>query len=115
MRLYEVSGNQFQDDLANLLRVMQGNSNSNHTTSVVSWPAINNMMSAQGYAEINKDMLEKIKDQVDPDEELIQDITDQGITLKTDLSTPDEPENVPGQPGARSVDQMAHHAVSKGF
>jgi hypothetical protein len=37
MRLFEVAGNQFQDDLANVLKVMQGRANSKNTTSLIPW------------------------------------------------------------------------------
>ena len=113
MRLFEVAGNQFQDDLANVLKVMQGRANSERTTSIIPWSAINNMMRAQGYAEINLDMLDKIKDKIDPNGELIQNADENGVTLKTDVGAPEEPAPVGGMPEPKSVDQMAHNAVSK--
>ena len=113
MRLNEVAGSRFQDDLAEILRVMQGRANSKQTTSVVPWPAINNMLSAQGYSQVTQDMLTKIKDQVDPKDELIQDIKPEGIVLKTQVGTPEEPTASSKDSSAgKSVDQMAHNAVS---
>jgi hypothetical protein len=113
MRLFEVAGNQFQDDLANVLKVMQGRANTQQTQSTVPWPAINNMMKSQGYAEITQDMMTKVKDQVDPKGDLIQDITPQGIVLKTEVGTPEEPTASSADSTAgKSVDQMAHNAVS---
>lgn len=115
MRLFEVAGNQFQDDLVNVLKVMQGRANSQRTTSVIPWAAINNMMRAQGYADINQQMLDKIKDKIDPNDDLIQNYDENGITLKTDVSAPEEPAPVGGMPEPKSVDQMAHNAVSQGL
>ena len=112
MRLFEVAGNQFQDDLSNILKVMQGRANSAHTTSVIPWSAVNNMLAAQGYANINNQMLDKIKDKIDPNGDLIQNYDDKGITLKTDMSAPDDETPVGGMPEPKSVDQMAHNAVS---
>ena len=113
MRLFEVAGNQFQDDLANVLKVMQGRADTKQTTSVVPWPAINNMMRSQGYAEITQDMMTKVKDQIDPNGDLIQDITPQGIVLKTQVGTPEEPTaSSKDSTAGKSVDQMAHNAVS---
>ena len=113
MRLFEVAGSQFQDDLANVLKVMQGRANTKQTTSVVSWPAINNMMKAHGYSELNQDMMVKIKDQIDAKGELIQNIGPEGIVLKTEVSTPEEPAvSSKDSTGGKSVDQMAHNAVS---
>jgi hypothetical protein len=111
MRLYEVAGNQFQDDLAEILRVLQGRANSQKTTSVIPWSAINNMMSTKGYADVNQDMVVKIKDNIDKDGQLIQNITPNGIVLKTKVSTPDEPTPVGGQSAPKSVDQMARSAA----
>ena len=115
MRLFEVAGNQFQDDLAEILRVMQGRANSAQTQSVIPWSAVNNMLSAHGYANINQDMLDKVKDKIDPNGELIQSSNEQGIVLKTDVASPDEETPISGKPQAKSVDQMAHNAVSKGL
>ena len=112
MRLFEVAGNQFENDLAEILRVMQGRADSKRTTSTVPWSAVNNMMSAHGYANVDQDMMVKIKDKIDKDGQLIQNISPQGIVLKTKVSTPEEPKPIGGQSSPKSVDQMAHNAVS---
>lgn len=112
MRLFEVAGSQFQDDLANVLKVMQGRANNQQTQSVIPWQAINNMLNSQGYANINQDMLDKIKDKVDPKDQLIQSFDEKGIVLKTQVASPEEPKPIGGNAGAKSVDQMAHNAVS---
>lgn len=111
MRLFEVAGNQFQDDLANVLKVMQGRANSKNTTSMIPWQAINNMLAAQGYANINHKMIDKIKDKIDPKDELIQNYDDKGITLKTNVASPEEPKPVGGQSAPKSIDQMARNAA----
>lgn len=113
MRLFEVAGSQFQDDLVNVLKVMQGRANAKNTTSVIPWSAINNMMRAQGYAEVTYDMFDKIKDKIDLNGDLIQNYDENSVTLKTDVATPEEPKPVGGTPEPKSVDQMAHNAVSK--
>jgi hypothetical protein len=110
MRLYEVAGNQFQDDLANILKVMQGRANSQHTTSVVLWQDINNRLKGMGYSSVNADMMAKIKDQVDPNGSLIQDVTDKGIILVTDVASPEQ-QLATNQGGSKTVDQMAHSAA----
>lgn len=115
MRLFEVAHNRFQDDLLNILNVMQGRANAEHTPSVIPWSAINNMLKPLGYAEVNNDMLSKIKDQIDPHNEIIQDINERGIVLKTEVGTPEEPKSIGGIPEPKSVDQMAHNVVSKGL
>lgn len=114
MRLFEIAGNQFQDDLVNLLKVMQGRADSKDTQSVIPWPAINNMLKMQGYGEINQDMLSKIQDQLDPNGELIQDVNDAGIVLKTQKETPEKPTSI-DMPKAKSMDQMASNVVKKEF
>lgn len=114
MRLFEIAGSQFQDDLVNLLTVMQGRANSKNTQSVIPWPAINNMLKMQGYGEITQDMLSKIQDQLDPNGDIIQDINDSGIVLKTNKETPEEPTNI-DMPKPKSLDQMASNVVKKEF
>jgi len=114
MRLFEIAGSQFQDDLANLLKVMQGRANSQDTQSVIPWPAINNMLKMQGYGEVSQDMISKIQDQIDPNGDLIQDVNTSGIVLKTNKETPEEPTNI-DMPKAKSIDQMASNVVKKEF
>ena len=72
-------------------------------------------MSAHGYANVNQDMMVKIKDKIDKSGDLIQNITPQGIVLKTKVSAPEEPKPIGGDSTPKSVDQMAHNAVSKGL
>ena len=113
MRLFEVAGNQFEDDLAEILRVLQGRANSKHTQSDIPWSAIDNMMRAHGYVNVNQAMIEKIKDKIDKTGDLIQNVDEKGITLKTDVASPDEEKPIGGVPDPKSVDQMAHSVVAK--
>ncbi len=113
MRLFEVAGNQFQDDLAEILRVLQGRADTKQTSSIVPWPAINNMLKSKGYANVDDTMLAKVKDKIDKDGDLIQNVTPQGIVLKTKVGAPEEPKPVGGMPEPKSVDQMARNVVSK--
>lgn len=114
MRLFEIAGSDFQDDLVNLLTVMQGRADSKGTQSIIPWPAINNMLRMQGYGEIGQDMISKIQDQIDPNGDLIQDVNDKGIVLKTQVETPEEPTSI-DMPKAKSIDQMASNVVRKEF
>jgi hypothetical protein len=60
-------------------------------------------------------MLTKIRDQLDPSDSLIQDITDAGIVLKTKMGSLAEPKATPGMPSSKTVDQMAHNTTSREF
>jgi hypothetical protein len=114
MRLFEVAGNQFQDDLANILKVLQGRANTKQAPSTVSWTVLNGMLSSQGYGEVNQDIVTKIKDKIGDD--VIQDVTPEGIVLKTDVGTPEQDPSVSSNPrSGKSIDQMAHNVVSKGL
>jgi hypothetical protein len=113
MRLFEVAGNKFQDDLANALKVLQGRADTQKTQSVVPWLAVNNMLSNLGYGSIDDKLLAKVKDKIDPKGELIQDVTPAGIVLKTKLETPGSETPIGGDSSPKSVNQMAHNAVSK--
>lgn len=109
MRLFEVAGNQFQDDLATVLKVMQGQADNTQTTSIVRWSDINNRL--PGYGDINQDIMTKIKDKIDPDGALIQDIVPEGIVLKTVVATPEQPNSMDVPTGGKSVDAMASSAA----
>lgn len=110
MRLFEIAGTKFTDDLANLLQVMQGRANSQQTQSLITWPAIEHLLMTYGHGGITKEILEKVKDQVDPAGELIQDITDKGIVLKTAEPTPSDTD-AEYNPKHKSVDRMASNAA----
>jgi hypothetical protein len=109
MKLFEVAGNQFQDDLANVLKVMQGQADSKQTTSLVTWADINNRL--QGYGEITQDIMAKIKDKIDKDGALIQDIVPEGIVLKTKVENPEQAEPMAVPTGGKSVAAMATSAA----
>lgn len=109
MKLFEVAGNQFQDDLANVLKVMQGQADSKQTTSLVRWSDINNRL--QGYGEISRAIIDKIKDKIDKDGTLIQDVVPEGIVLKTKVASPEQTDSMDVATGGKSVDSMAHSAA----
>lgn len=111
MRLFEIAGTKFTDDLANLLQVMQGRANSQQTQSLITWPALEHLLMTYGHGGITKEILEKVKDQVDPAGELIQDLTDKGIVLKTAEATPTPAADIGYSPKHKSVDRMASNAA----
>jgi hypothetical protein len=111
MRLFEIAGTKFTDDLANLLQVMQGRANSQQTQSFVTWPAIEHLLMTYGHGGVSKEILDKVRDQVDPAGELIQDITDKGIVLKTAEPTPTAATDAEYSPKHKSVDRMASNAA----
>lgn len=110
MRLFEIAGTKFTDDLANLLQVMQGRADSQQTQSLVTWPAIEHLLMTYGHGGVSKEILEKVRDQVDPSGQLIQDITDKGIVLKTAEASP-EVTDTEYTPNHKSVDRMASNAA----
>lgn len=111
MRLFEIAGTKFTDDLANLLQVMQGRANSQQTQSLITWPALDHLLMTYGHGGVNKEIMDKVKDQIDPSGELIQDITDKGIVLKTDEATPSAVTDAGYNPKHKSVDRMASNAA----
>ena len=115
MRLFEFAHGKFQDDLRNILKVLQGRADEKKTTSEVPWLAINNMLKGYGYAEVNSDMLDKIKDSIDKDDNLIQAVTPNGVVLKTNIPSSKQEKPLGGVAEPKSVDQMAHNVVSKGL
>jgi hypothetical protein len=115
MRLFELSGSRFQDDFINVLKVMQGRADSKNTQSIVTWPALTHMMIPLGYGEINQQIIDKIRDRIDPNNELIHDINDNGIVLKTAEMPPENTDSMDIPTSAKTVDQMAHNVVSDEF
>ena len=108
MRLFEVDSNarsEFQQDLVTLLRDMQGQADSKRTTSLVTWADINNRL--HGFSNIDQGLMDKIKTQIDPNDTLIQNITPEGIVLKTKVASPEQDAQMDASKGAPSIDAMA--------
>ena len=112
MRLFEAAGNHFQDDLRNILTVLQGRANSASQAELIPWGAVNRMLHNQGYADIDVDIIDQIRDQLDPAAELIQSTDPKGIVLKTSNPSPEPSVDAPTG-GTKSMAQMSHNVVKR--
>lgn len=109
MRLFEVEDS-FANDLTTLLRDIRGRSDSKNTTSVVPWPAVNNLLKNIGHGNIDSATLANLV-KVNPAlNSVIKTFDDTGIVLKTKEESPEDSIDIPD---GKSVDQMAHNAVKK--
>ena len=113
MRLYEIAEANFNSDLVNMLKVMQGRAKDAGTSSLVTWDALNTMLMSNGYSTVNSDVFAQLADQLDPSGELIKSFDERGIVLNTDLQ-PEPEEDLPNPlQGGKTVDQMATSAAKK--
>ena len=111
MRLFEVEDH-FIDELTTELRNMRRGSNEEDTTQVLTWPALNNIVSNIGYGMLDPSSLGKLVKDNQALSSLIKTFDDKQIILKTEEEENQEvaPTDVPDGPG---VDQMARSASQK--
>jgi len=116
MRLFEVE-DRFVDDLETVLRNQIGRSDAEHTSSVLTWEALSNIMSNLGYGEIGFKEFQRIYIENPSIHSLVQDYSEEdGIVLGTKVEAPPEQQPADSQldiPQGRSVDQMAHKGAQK--
>ena len=113
MRLFEVT-DRFVDDLETVLRDIVGRGDSEHAPQSLSYPALSNLLKNMGYGEIDYNQFARLYDENPELQPLIQDYNDQGITLGTKVQSDQDAQPI-GIPTGKSVDQMAHNAVSKDY
>jgi len=113
MRLFEVT-DRFVDDLETVLRNIVGRGDSEHAPQSLSYPALSNLLKNMGYGEIDYNQFARLYDENPELQPLIQDYNDQGITLGTKVQSDQDAQPI-GIPTGKSVDQMAHNAVSKDY
>jgi hypothetical protein len=114
MRLFEVA-DRFVDDLETLLRNLVGRGDSKHSPQSLTYPALSNLLKNMGYGEISYDQFSRIYDENPEIQPLIRNYNDQGIILGTKEEGDQDKEKMDIGLGAKTVDQMAHNAISKEF
>lgn len=116
MRLFEVA-DRFVDDLETVLRNLTGRGDSKHAPQSLTYIALSNILKNLGYGVIGYNEFQRIYDENPQLQPIIKDFNEKHIVLGTKVDADDEqmtPDfDIPA--GGKSVDQMAHHAVSKMF
>lgn len=103
MRLFEVDRGSARDVLA----VMQGLANKEGQSSELPFPTVMKLLRPFGLGISTPDGLIALKNEVDPNGDVIQDILDNGtVILKTNQESEVQPDKVP-RTNASSVDRMA--------
>jgi hypothetical protein len=109
MRLFEVD----QGSAREVLAVLQGLANKDGNTSEIPFKAVLNIIRPFALGIATPDGLIALKNNIDPQGDVIQDIKDDGtIILKTDVADPngqEEPVAPQGRGTGLGVDQMASH------
>ena len=108
MRLFEVDLGSARDVLA----VMQGLADKEGQESKLPFPVVMNILKPFGLGISTPDALIALKNSVDPNGDVIKDVSDDGtVTLNTKVqgaeTSQDQMQQQPGGGSASSVDQMA--------
>jgi len=111
MRLFEVEDH-FTDDLVTVLRNQLGRGDAKHTSLVLSYDALSNIMKNMGYGQIDYDGFKKMYDDNEDLKSIVQNFNADKVTLST-KTQPDSDQEKIDQPSGPSVDQMASSAASE--
>lgn len=106
MRLYEVDQGSARDVMA----VLQGLANKEGQSSDLPWPVVQNILRPFALGISTPDGLIALKNAVDPQGDVIKDISDDGtVTLNTKVQDPNQQQNPAdaGKATGPSVDKMA--------
>jgi hypothetical protein len=114
MRLFEVDLGSARDVMA----VMQGLANKQGQSSELPWPVVQNILKPFNLGISTPDALIALKNSVDPQGDVIQDITDDGtVILNTKVKDPNADQGDVATPkagkGGPSLDSMASHAAKE--
>lgn len=106
MRLFEVD----QGATREVLAVLQGLANKpgSNQASELPWPVMQKILQPFALGISTPDGLIALKNKIDPQGDVIQDITDNGtVILNTQVKDPNQPQSIKPDAAGPSVDQMA--------
>ena len=106
MRLFEVD----QGSTREVLAVLQGLANKpgSNQASELPWPVMQKILQPFALGISTPDGLIALKNEIDPQGDVIQDITDTGtVILNTQVKDPDQAQSTQPTAAGPSVDQMA--------
>jgi hypothetical protein len=110
MRLFEVDQGSARDVLA----VLQGLANKEGQSAELPFPTVMKILQPFSLGISTPDGLIALKNAVDPEGDVIQDISDDGtVVLKTNEPSPLDQQQAPGRKDGPSVDRMAASGAKK--
>lgn len=111
MRLFEVEDH-FTDDLVTVLRNQLGRGDAKHTSLVLSYDALSNIMKNMGYGKMDYEGFKKMYDDNPDLQSIVQNFSADKVVLST-KTQPDSDQEKIDRPSGPSVDQMASRAASE--
>jgi hypothetical protein len=111
MRLFEVDDH-YVSDLVTILRNQLGRGDSKHTSLVLSYPALSNIMKNMGYAEINYDSFDSLYSSNEDLKKLVKNYDEEKVVLSTKVPGPGE-DQAPGKAQGPDIDAMASSGAKK--
>lgn len=110
MRLFEVEDH-FVNDLVMVLRNQLGRGDSKHTSLVLSYEALGNIMKNMGYGKMDYDTFDKLYQEHEDLKAIVKNYNEDKVVLSTNTQ-PEKDQDQLDVPTGPSVDQMAHSAVN---
>jgi hypothetical protein len=110
MRLFEVEDH-FANDLVTVLRNQLGRGDAKHTSLVLSYDALSNIMKNMGYGKMDYNGFKKMYDDNTDLQSIVQNFNADKVVLST-KTQPNKDQEKLDTPTGPSVDQMAHSAVN---
>ena len=114
MRLFEVAGNELEQDLVLLFRNQIQRANAEGTPAELSYEAITNLMKASGHGSFDYGVFKSLYDASPEIQAVVQNFNEDGVVLNTDLQKDADGtiDNVDSSP-TNNVEKMAKRATNR--
>lgn len=114
MRLFEVAGNELEQDLVLLFRNQIQRANAEGSPAELSYPAITNLMKASGHGSFDYGVFKSLYD-VSPElQAIVKNFNEEGVILNTQMQrdTDGSLDNVDSSP-TNNIEKMAKRATKR--
>jgi len=114
MRLFEVAGNELEQDLVLLFRNQIQRANAEGTPAELSYEAITNIMKASGHGSFDYGVFKSLYDASPEIQAVVQNFNEDGVVLNTKMQQDDDGtvDNVDSSP-TNNVEKMAKRATNR--
>src|SRR6056300_44015 len=114
MRLFEVAGNELEQDLVLLFRNQIQRANAEGSPAELSYPAITNLMKASGHGNFDYGVFKSLYDISPEIQAIVQNFNEEGVVLNTDMQKDADGniDDVDSSP-TNNIEKMAKRATKR--
>jgi len=114
MRLFELAGNELEQDLVLLFRNQIQRANAEDSPAELSYQALTNLMKASGHGAFDYGVFKNLYDQSPELQAIVQNFNQEGVVLNTKMQkdADDTIDNVDSSP-TNNIEKMAKRATKR--